>query len=175
MNRMTLVVLLEAAILQMAGCSAQLESDPITSSVSSAPYLVPATDESENPRVKDFKTFALNALLLPLLDDDVPARWADPSFSLDCDDARVKVDGKRLDIGSPVPDAFTVRWHMEACTSMGQGIELSGDVELRVESNPDGYAASVHPKGLLVRTTEGVHAVNEPFVALLAVVDGHRP
>jgi hypothetical protein len=57
-----------------------------------------------------FTTFALNALLLPLLDDDVPARWADPSRSMDCNDARVTVDGAHPGVGSYVPSAFTVPW-----------------------------------------------------------------
>ncbi len=134
-----------------------------------------AAARSPSTAVKDFKTFALNALLLPLLDDDVPARWADPSISVDCDNGRVTVDGNRLDVGSPVPDAFTVRWHMQSCTPLGQGIEISGDVELRVETSVDGYSASVQPAGLLVRTAAGAHVLNQPFTALLAVVDGHRP
>jgi hypothetical protein len=175
MNHLARAVMFAAVIYQFAGCSPQLVPRAGTSGVSSAPPEVLAPAESPSTVVRDFKTFALNALLLPLLDDDVPTRWADPSFSVDCDDARVRVDGDRLDVGSPVPDAFTVRWNMKSCTPMGQGIEVSGDVELRVETNPHGYSASVHPKGLSVRTTAGVHSIHEPFTALLAVVDSQRP
>lgn len=113
--------------------------------------------------------FALNALLLPLLDDDVPARWADPSISLDCDDARVSIDGGRLDIGAPVPSTFQVRWHMDACTPLGDGLELSGDVVLRVEADDRGYRAIVHPQSLRISSSLGVQTLTEPFTAHLAI------
>jgi len=177
MNHLANAFLFGAAIYQLAACTPQVEPRAVPSVVSSTPQsvLVLATGETQSSVVNAFKTFALHALLLPLLDDETPARWADPSFSVDCDDARVAIDGVRPDIGAPVPDAFTVRWHMERCTPMGQGIELTGDVELRVESSTSGYSARVHPKGLLVRAAAEVHAMNEPFTAVLAVMDSHRP
>ncbi len=160
---------------QIAGCSGRAPDSPaVPNRVSTAQVAGGFEARSSNATVSEFTKFALNALLLPLLDDDVPARWADPSISVDCYDARVTVDGNQLDVGSPVPDAFAVRWHMETCTPMGQGIELSGDVELQVETNLQGYSAKVRPAGLLVRTAAGAHMLNEPFTALLAV-DGRGP
>jgi hypothetical protein len=173
MNHLANAVLFGAAIYQLTACSPQAEPRAVPSVVSSTPRAVLATGETQRSVVKAFKTFALHALLLPLLDDETPARWADPSFSVDCDDARVAIDGVRPDIGAPVPDAFTVRWHMERCTPMG--LELTGEVELRVESSTSGYSARVHPKGLLVRAAAETYAMNEPFSAVLAVTDSHRP
>ncbi len=160
---------------QLTGCSSQVSDSqgvPLQ-----APKVQVVRDPEARPSsamVSEFTKFALNALLLPLLDDEVPARWADPSISVDCHDARVTVDGNQLDVGSPVSDASTVHWHVKSCTPMGQVIELSGDVALRVETSIDGYSASVNPAGLLVRMASGAHTLNEPFSTLLAV-DGRGP
>lgn len=118
--------------------------------------------------VREFTTFALNALLLPLLDDDVPARWADPSISMDCYGARVTIDGDRLDVGAPVPSTFMLRWRMDGCTPMGTGIELSGDVALMVQTEASGYRASVRPMGFRITTAHGTEAMTETFTAFLA-------
>jgi hypothetical protein len=175
MKRLTVVVLIGALLGQVAACSRPAQRAVASTEPSSTRRAAPLAGESTSPVVEAFKTFALNTLLLPLMDDETPARWADPSFTLDCDDARVAVDGDRLDIGAPVPDRFTVHWHMEACTAMGQGIEMTGDVELWVESSHGGFSASVHPHGLLIRAAAGAHAVNEAFTAVLARVESHRP
>lgn len=118
--------------------------------------------------VREFSTFALNALLLPLLDDDVPARWADPSISVDCYGARVTIDGDRLDVGAPVPSTFMLRWHMDGCMPLGTDIELSGDVDLMVQTEASGYRASVRPKGFRITTTHGTETMTETFTAFLA-------
>src|SRR5689334_952153 len=57
----------------------------------------------------EFKHFALNALLVSLLDDDSPPRWSDPGFLnasslvLSCVSSRVEVDGHPLIPGAPLP------------------------------------------------------------------------
>jgi len=61
----------------------------------------------------------LHALLLPLLDDEVSARIADPSLALECADAEVTLDGNRLDIGAPIPTTFALRWTMDRCQPLG--------------------------------------------------------
>ena len=104
-----------------------------------------------NEATAQFMAFALNALLVPLLDDDVPPRWADPSLAFDCDAGAVKVDDAPLDVGAPVPDqAFTVRWHMERCAPFDDAMQLTGDVELRVEPRGTDYRAVVQPLQLHV-------------------------
>ena len=118
----------------------------------------------------DFKAFALNALLVPLLDDELPSRWADPSLSVDCEHARVTVDGALPDVGAPVPrDAFTLRWQMERCNPLDGYFELSGEVEIRVEPAAGGYIAVVHPTSLQVISTEGTDILSESFTARLGV------
>ena len=118
----------------------------------------------------DFKAFALNALLVPLLDDDLPSRWADPSLSVECEHTRVTVDGALPDVGAPVPrDGFTLRWQMERCNPLDGYFELSGEVEIRVEPGAGGYTAVVHPMGLQVISTEGVEVLDQPFTARLGV------
>jgi len=174
MKHLITAVLSGALLCQIAGCGRLSEPLPIRPDASSTPSsgALSSANPSNSAALKDFTTFALNALLLPLLDDDVPARWADPSLLMDCHDARVTVDGDRPDVGAPVPAAFRVRWHMEGCTPLGQGLELSGDVDLSVESNEVGYTAHVHPKGLKVSSITGVQTLSDPFTARLAVDAG---
>jgi hypothetical protein len=118
----------------------------------------------------DFKTYALNALLVPLLDDDSPPRWADPSLSVDCDAAQVTVDGAPLDIGAPVREgSFTVQWHMKRCTPFDSYLEVSGDVELRVESSGAGYRAVVLPSPLHIDSPQSHGVLTEPFVRELSI------
>jgi hypothetical protein len=59
--------------------------------------------DGRNEATAQFVAFALNALLVPLFDDDLPPRWADPSLSFDCDAGDVTIDDAPLDIGAPVP------------------------------------------------------------------------
>lgn len=114
---------------------------------------------------QEFMTHALNALLVPLLDDDDPPRWADPSLSLDCDAGRVTVNDAPLDIGAPIPQGtFTVRWTMQRCVPFGDLLELTGNVELTVESNADNFTAVVQPVGFRVVSPHGEAVLNEPFV-----------
>lgn len=137
-----------------------------------APMRTPVRIDPARPSqaARDFKAFALNILLVPLLDDDLPTRWADPSLSVPCDDAFVTIDGKRPDVGAPVPgEAFTLHWHMERCNPLDGYFELSGDVELRVEPQPDGYTASVRPIDLQVISLYGVDALDEGFTARMNV------
>lgn len=113
-----------------------------------------------------FKTYALNALLVPLLDDEVPARWAEPSLALDCDGARVTVDGATLDIDAPVPTGpFVVRWQMQNCELPGSAMALSGEVELRVVQMGGEYQAQVQPIALQIASASGVQTLTEPFAA----------
>lgn len=128
--------------------------------VRSAPELA-----THNPATRDFMTYALNALLVPLLDDDSPPRWADPSLSFDCDAGQVTVNSAALDVGAPVPQgSFTVRWHMQRCVPFDNHLELSGDIELEVELSGDNFRAVVLPVGLRVVSRYGEEELNESFV-----------
>jgi len=117
-----------------------------------------------------FTTFALNALLVPLLDDDWPPRWADPALSFDCDAVEVTVDGAPLDTGAPVQEGgFTVRWHMQRCMPFEERLELTGDIELKVEPSGAGYRAVVQPLGLHVLSARGRQVLTEAFTARMSL------
>ena len=161
-----------AAVLALAACR---EPAPVRTPAA-LPFIQSGAVAAKQPRhgptraSADFKAFALNALLVPLLDDDLPSRWADPSLSVECEHALVTVDGALPDVGAPVPrEAFTLRWQMERCNLLDGYFELSGEVEVRVEPTAAGYTAVVHPVGLHVISTEGVEVLGQSFTARLGV------
>ena len=169
-------------LLGIAACREPMPSiKPGSSAIGHAPALamreaVPARSaarsvgDGASPAVRDFKAFALNTLLLPLLDDEVPSRWADPSQSLACEDGQVTIDDGGLDIGAPVPrEAFVVRWHLQRCEMLDGYFELSGDVELRVEPRSGGFAAQVHAVGLELVSQYGADRLEESFDAKMNV------
>lgn len=165
--RQATALLLAALVCVLSGCGDAVA--PAAERAAPAPWhrFEAATAAGESPSARDLKAFILNALLVPLLDSEggSPARWADPSFSVDCDDARVTVDGVRPDVNAPVPDTFTVRWQMARCTPLGAHLELSGEVELHVETGGSGYSARVVPQGLTLHSAYGVEVLSEPFTA----------
>jgi len=129
-------------------------------------------DPPESLAVAEFKNYALNALLIPLLDDGAPPRWLDPftttvlSMAIDCAGAGVSIDGHPLIPSTPVPArAFTLRWNMDHCVILNGRTSLTGVVELLVFHDGDRYTASVHPIGLRVLSDLGDEAMSEPFAA----------
>ena len=120
--------------------------------------------------VAEFKTFALNALLIPLLDDGASPSWLDPfittavSLAIDCEAARVSIDGRPLVPSAPVPArAFTLRWSMDRCVILNGRTSLTGDVELLVFHDGDRYTARVRPIDLHVLSDAGNEVMNRPF------------
>ena len=120
------------------------------------------------PMPVDLYRFALNALLVPLIDDDEPPRWTDVAIDFNCGPGtRVWVDGEPLVAGNQIPaKAFTVRWNMDYCTPTGlQSVALSGGVELLVFHEDDGLSAVVMPERLRVDRHMGRAWLRGPFVA----------
>lgn len=121
----------------------------------------------------EFKHFALNALLVSLLDDDSPPRWSDPGFLnasslvLSCVSSRVEVDGHPLIPGAPLPSrAFRMAWDMDRCALFNGPISLSGRVELVVYHDGDQYSAILQPRHLLLESALGERAtLDQPFSA----------
>jgi hypothetical protein len=163
-------------VMTMAACSPA----PETRSAAAAPPTTAAPlgsaqvgDLPDNPAIADFKAFALNALLIPLLDDAVPPRWLDPftttstSLAIDCIGATVTVDGKPIVPNTPVPSkAFTLRWRLNGCALLNSAVAtLTGDVELLVFHDGDHYSASVRPDALQVVWLNGSASLNERFAA----------
>ncbi|MGH8858893.1 MAG: hypothetical protein ACREXG_12840 [Polaromonas sp.] len=120
------------------------------------------------PMPVDLYRFALNALLVPLLDDAEPPRWTDAAIDFSCDPGTsVMVDGEPLVAGKLIPAiAFTVRWNMDRCAPMGlESVELSGSVELLVFHEDAGLSAMVMPDRLRVDSHMGRAWLRGPFAA----------
>lgn len=102
-----------------------------------------------------FQRYALNALLVPALDEaEHPALWADPERTMPCADtpAQAWVDGRPLQAGREQSGrAFTLRWQLQDCWPLGmEGPHLSGSAELDVFRDDDGLTAIVRLQDLTV-------------------------
>ena len=120
------------------------------------------------PMPVDLYSFALNAFLVPLLDDAVPPRWTDVAVEFVCGSATtVMVDGQPMVPSQTIPvKAFTVRWMMDRCSPLGhQSVELSGGVELEVVRNDAGLSAVVTPDHLRIDSHMGRAWLLGPFTA----------
>ena len=120
------------------------------------------------PMPIDLYRFALNALLVPLIDDAVPPRWTDIAMDFFCDPGTtVMIDGKPMVPGELVPaTSFTVRWDISRCTPLGpQSVELSGGVELVVFHEDTGLSAMVIPDRLRVDSHLGRVVLRGSFAA----------
>jgi len=173
-SRCAAVLAVAAALLALGGCDAR--HDPATSRAAQTPAPTPprlahAPDSPESLSVAEFKTFALNALLIPLLDDAVPPRWIDPQLTAhppvasSCDSAEVEIDGHPLVANEAVPPrAFTVHWKLGRCALLNGASWLSGDVELLVFHDGDSYSAVVQPVGLhIVSSNGGTEVLTQRF------------
>lgn len=112
------------------------------------------------------RRYALNALLLPLLDDAEPPRWSLAAIDLTCGPGtRVLVDGRPLQPGTPVPAApFRVQWQMDGCHPLGaDALALDGGVLLTVYPAGSRLQAQVQPQHLLVAGADGQAAVAGGF------------
>ena len=110
-----------------------------------------AADSTSRPAfgAEQFHPVALNALFVPLLGDDTPARWEEPASALNCADASVSVGPRRLIAGRPVPaEPFRMRWRLHGCTPLGGGVLISGTVDAVVTPEAGGYRATLQPNGL---------------------------
>jgi hypothetical protein len=120
------------------------------------------------PMPVDLYRFALNALLVPLLDDARPLRWTDLAIDFACDPGTtVLIDGEPLVSGKLVPTKdFTVRWNMANCAPMGpESVKLSGIVDLVVHYKHAKLHAVVKPDGLRVDSALGRAWLHGPFSA----------
>lgn len=121
--------------------------------------------------------FALNALLVPLLDDAVPPHWTDATIDHICGPGtRVRIDGRPLERHMPMPArAFSVHWTLDRCLPFGfESVELSGDVALHVFHEDDGLGAIVVPGRLRVDSHEGRAWLERPFTAAMTLASARR-
>jgi hypothetical protein len=129
----------------------------------------PIDHERADDLALDMRRFALNALLVPVLDDEAnPARWSDPSLAMTCHaGTRVLVDGVALQPYAEASGrAFTLEWTLDQCLPLGGGgPELTGRGELVVFRDDDGVSAIVRFVDLHVRRGDQSIVMNTSFVA----------
>lgn len=119
-----------------------------------------------------FSRHVLNALLVPLLDDDAPPRWTDVALRHFCGPATwVEVDGEPLVPGSPIPaDAFTVRWHIDRCWPLDySAFQLSGRVDLSVYHEDMGLSAVIQARDLRISSAKGSGQLMAAFAASMSL------
>lgn len=145
----------------------------VTAGVAAPAYgMRPALEAgAADPITGPFSRFALNALLVPLLDDNDPPQWTDVALHHFCGPAtRVEINGQPLVPGTAVPaTAFTVRWHIDQCWPLDYGaFELSGHVDLLVFHEDTGLSAVVSAQRLRISTAKGSGQMSAPFAASMA-------
>ena len=126
--------------------------------------------ERDAPIPVDLYRFALNAFLVPLLNDNVPPRWTRMPMQFSCEeDTHVLVNGEPMTPAQLIPaQAFAVHWHMDHCVPMGRKSgELSGDVELIVFHEDDGFSAVVAPDQMRVDSHMWRSWLRSPFTAVM--------
>lgn len=143
--------------------------EPPLRSASPASPPVAFGETASREAARHFERFALNALLVPLLDAaEHPPRWADPSQGMVCGaGSQVKVDGGPLESGLELSGrGFSVQWQLNGCLPFGiDGLELTGRAELDVFLDDEGLSAIVRADQLRVQHAGQVSLMNSVFVA----------
>jgi len=131
---------------------------------------------ADAPMPVDLYRFALNAFLVPLLDDSEPRRWIDMAIDFSCNPGtHVMVDGEPKVVGKLMP---TRTFTMHNCAPIGrESVVLNGNVALFVFRTETGLRATVQPDDLRVDSHVGRAWLHGPFVAEtpLAIRTGDRP
>jgi len=130
----------------------------------------PAIAAPDDAAKRKFSRIALNALLVPLLDDSEPPRWTDVALRHFCGpQTHVEIDGGPLVPGTTIPStAFTVRWTIDQCWPLSySAVELSGAVELQVFHEDWGFSAMVDAQRLRVLGARGASRFDVPFAAAM--------
>lgn len=174
--RALLCIAAAAAVVLQPGCDASASGSG--TSVAGQPTMaraaalaVDATSATAAPTraAVDFTIFALNALLVPLLDDTEPPRWVEPSLAFGCGerDVAVSVDGRPFVAGDPVPEPpFTLAWQLDDCSPLGTTMALTGTVDVAVlRRDRSDYIAEVRPHRLRVTSPEGASLLDSTFTA----------
>ena len=143
-----------------------LQGDERDACVTAATAADAASAVSDEP-VESLRRHALNALLVPLLDDGAPPRWVDPATTMNCDPGSVVlVDGRPLVPGERIPPrSFSLRWHLVDCRPLSSTESFDGDVLLQVFHEDEGYSAIVEPQ-VVVRRLVGTEGWTVRFAAV---------
>ena len=170
------VALLLGLVVATADSKDLSHPSPVAKRASMSAEPLNAVDQDAMPDAPmpiDLYRFALNAFLVPLMDDTVPPRWSDVAINYFCDPGTtVMIDGEPMVPGKLVPTkAFTVRWNIDHCAPMGpESVALSGRVELVVSHEDTGLSAMVMPDRLRVDSQLGRAWLRGPFAAETSLV-----
>lgn len=167
-----------AAIASLTGIAATIVLGPRAAAPGApAPLAAPRASEAvplDGERLAYWQRFALNALLVPLLDVDEQERWAEPSSAMPClETSQVTLDGRPLPAGERLPAGeFTLRWTLADCRPFGpESLALWGSVEARLRNVAGRVGGVLHSGPLLVVEGDGRPLrVDAPFVATVALV-----
>ena len=145
--------------------------------LTAAAVLMPAPALAANPLLEgdDLQALrlqgaALNAMLVPLLDDTEPPRWNRSLAAMRCGaGSKVWIDGQPLKPGALVPArSFTMRWKMAGCQPLSRRESFTGDVTLTVfHEEAGGYSAMVVPTALKVRTLDSSAVWSTRFAVVM--------
>jgi len=179
-HALTLRYALAAAMLLClaAAIFATRKGPVMPSAVENTPrQLAPAAPVAQEPFAGQFVQFALNALLVPLLDDHMPPQWTDVALHHFCGQrTHVEVNGQPLVPGTIIPaSTFLLRWYIDQCWPLGySAFELSGTVDLLVSHKDAGLSVIVSAQGLRIATAKGAASLGAPFTATMAL-GGAKP
>jgi hypothetical protein len=124
----------------------------------------------------NFTRHAMNAMVVPLIDDVEPLRWISEPLAVDeCADGfnDVTVDGRPFPAGEPLPAiAFKVRRTLKGCNPWGGPWPvLTGVIELTVFHDDGGLSAVVQPIGLRIQSPGGAQLLSAPFAATMSIAN----
>lgn len=108
---------------------------------------------------------ALNAFLVPVIDDTETPRWTKNIAAMHCAPAsRLFIDGKPMKPGAAVPTRpFTMSWSMVDCHPLDRTETFNGNVKLTVFPSNEGYTAIVSPSALKVVTYDSTAVWSKTF------------
>lgn len=167
LQRLTLGALSAATSVVLLGTVAMPMSALLLPSAAHAADVAPA-DGDAVPALQ-LQRLALNALLVPVLEDGHPVRWTRTFGAMRCAaGTQAWVNGKPMRSGAPVPSqAFTLRWKLVDCRPMNRNESYDGDVSLTVYHEDGGYSATVMPKGLRVSTPDSSAVWKQTFAVVM--------
>ena len=125
----------------------------------------------------ELSAVVVNALLVPLLEpEEGPLIWASPNELTPCpDSATVRVDGRPLPAGQPVPIGrpFVLQWRLNDCWPLGAfRMGLSGTLDMTVLHEGTRLAVRVRPRDLAVAANGMQVLAWREFDATLSLVSG---
>lgn len=167
LERLTLGALSAATSALVLGAVVVPMSALVLPSTAHAAPVAPA-DGDVVPALQ-LQRFALNALLVPVLDEGQPARFTRTFGAMRCGaGTQAWVNGKPMRGGAPVPSqAFTLRWKLVDCRPMNRNESYDGDVSMTVYHEDGGYSSTVVPVGLRVTTPDSSAVWKQTFAVVM--------